>query len=143
MRKQRKGSAKGPTTSGTNQSRAAQKYLPSREWTLKQLKELVQGSLGIDCSNTVAFGLPLKRGVFIVVNNKNGTNTIEPYALEFVGDRLYLDGNTLGDVLANLQHGGDDALELYISARQRSGILSPHTKVQSIIVSSMPSTDMS
>jgi hypothetical protein len=141
MRKQTKGSAKGP--SNTNQPGSALKYLPCREWTFKQLKALVHCSLGIDCSNTVAFGLPTKPGVFVIVNNKIGTNTIEPYALEFVGDRLYLDGNTLGDVLANLQHGGDDALELYISARQRSGILSPHSNVESIIVSRTPSTDMS
>ena len=143
MRKQRKGSVNGPTTSQINQPGSTLKYLPCREWTFKQLKALVHGSLGIDCSNTVAFGLHPKPGVFVVVNNKNGANTIEPYALEFVGDRLYIDGNTLGDVLANIQHGGDDALELYISARQRSGILSPYAKIESIIVSSTPSTDMS
>jgi hypothetical protein len=143
MRKQAKGSATGPTTSHNNQTASEAKYLPCREWTFKQLKALVQGSLGVDCSNSVAFGLHPKPGVFVIVNNKNGTNTIEPYSLEFLGDRLYLDGNTLGDVLANLQHGGDDALELYISARQRSGILSPHTKVESIIVSRTPSTDIS
>jgi hypothetical protein len=121
----------------------APKYLPCREWTFTQLKALVQSNLGIDCDNCVGFGLIHTPGVFGMVNDQNGACTVVSYALESVADRLYLDGTTLGDVLANLQYGGDDALELYISARQGSGILSPYTKIESIIVSRTPSTDMS
>lgn len=125
MRKQRKVSANGPTTSQTNQSGPAPKYLPCSTWTFTQLKELVQSSLGIDCSYCVGFGLHLKPGSFLVIYLQNGSTTIKEHSLEQVGDRLYIDAYTLGDILANLQHGGQDALELYITHRQRSGILSP------------------
>jgi hypothetical protein len=143
MRKQRRGSAKGPSTSNTNQPGFTPKYLPCREWTFTQLKALVQSNLGIDCDNCVGFGFNTTPGVFVMVNDQNGSHTTEVYPLEFVGDRLYLDGNTLGDVLANLQHGGIDALELYISARQRTGIHFPFSKIKSAYLTRKPSSDMS
>jgi hypothetical protein len=129
MRKQAKGSAKGPSTSHINQTASEAKYLPCRIWTFPQLKALVSGSLGIDCSNCVGFGLHPRPGSFVVIYLQNGSTTIKEHALEQVGDRLYIDAYTLGDVLANLQHGGADALDLYITDRQRSGMLSPFIKL--------------
>ncbi len=118
MRKQRKGSATGPTASQTNQPGSALKYIPGCIRGFEEVLRLVEDYFKLDCTACIAMAYPPNPGRFCVVTLMvDGKGKAKEYTLDCVGKKLLLDQNTLGDILTNLAFGGADAVDLYISSR--------------------------
>jgi hypothetical protein len=139
MGNQHSGSDKGPHTSQSNDSGAAIKYLPRQNWPFEELLHLIECTLEVDCTYCLALAFPPHAGRFAIVTlTETGKGKAQEYPIECVGDRMLLDSNTLGDILANLAFGGAEAVNLYISSRGGVGRRLSPSKPKEVLIAKRP-----
>ena len=136
MQQQASWSANRPITSRNNKTGSSLKYIPGQNWPFEILLQLIAVNLEIDCANCIAIAYPPLPGRFCFVTlMADGTGNAKEYTLECVGEKLFLNQNTLGDILANLAFGGTEAVNLYISSPECVGRkLTPSKQKEVLIV---------
>ena len=134
MRKQAIGSTNGPTASHNNKTTSEAKYLPSCDRRFEEVLGLVEDYFDLDCTYCLAMAFPPHPGRFcIIILMVDGTGKAKEYTLECVGNKMLLDLNTLGDILANLAYGGTEAVDLYILSRGGVGRVLSRSKPKEIL----------
>ena len=142
MGKQRRRSVKGPSTSHYNNSCSSLKHIPGFEWPFEVVLQLIQHQLEIDCTHCVALAFPPHPGRFAIVTALDtGECTGKEHYLECVGERMLLDVNTLGDILAYLAYVGPDAVNSYISSRCGVGRKLSPSKPKEVMIAIRPLFD--
>lgn len=139
MRKQQRGSAKGPTMTQNNNSESSHKYIPGCNRGFEEVLRLVEDYFNLDCTFCIAMAYPPIPGRFCVVTLMvDGKGKAKEYTLQCVGKKLLLDQNTLGDILANLAFGGAEAVNLYISSRGGVGRKLSPSNPKEVLVAKRP-----
>ena len=135
MRKQAIGSTNGPTASHNNTTTSDAKCLPSCDRCFEDVLGLVEDYLKLDCTYCIAMAYPPHPGRFCIVSLMvDGTTQGKEYTLDCVGNKMLLDLNTLGDILANLTYGGCEAVDMYISSRCGVGRVLSRSKPKEVLV---------
>ena len=100
-------------------------HLLSKRWTFEELKALMERNLAADFSNCVGLGVDPRfvLNTFVTFSPQAfeaGYATLDSaqyYKLKFEGHDLVLDGDSIGDILANYESGGHQAIRHYLQAR--------------------------
>lgn len=97
------------------------KFLPSQQWSKKQVMELLREEYGADCTNAlVEFGdaCTVDTERLICSSDKFRMWTRTQVWIEVNNEALMAEHDVVGDVLANYAHGGTGAVSAYLESRE-------------------------